>query len=335
MGGKLSFHPRNPQTLLTSAWRAVTGNIIRSNKVLQKYIVRHLQRLAGLLGSGFMLVVFDEAENLNSSVLYWLRQRQSLFEELALWTMFLSTKNCIPKPTPAQRDDPSRRQATKELSYLNPVIGLPLDIDSYRRFRDPVDREKEVKKPLEQFASCDHLTIFGRPLWRIHWDSRYARLVTFVTRKLLSGPKANTLDADHVFALLASRLCLDLVLNTDAAMLASNTVNSHLRLVIKIDQTDSTMKNLTPSEPIVAEVAASILMARRRPSVTKIPRNWVACLSTFCDQLLSPGLVEKGIKGKLYARLVLLLAKDYVTNAGIDSAPLPKGFGARSGRFLS
>jgi len=119
---------------------------------------------------------------------------------------------------PALKDDPSDRRATGQLSSLQPVLGLRLSIEARRRFRDPVQRQNEIKKPLEQFALCDHLTMFGRPLWRIHWDSGYIDLKTFVTRKLLSGPQAKTSNADHVFAILASRLCLDPNSHFDASV---------------------------------------------------------------------------------------------------------------------
>ena len=48
--------------------------------------------------------------------------------------------------------------------------------------------------------------------------------------------------------------------------------------------------------------------------------NWSDSIRTLAEALLDKGLIEKGLKGKLYARLILVLAHDWLR----EKAPQPK-----------
>src|SRR5205814_574508 len=66
------------------------------------------------------------------------------------------------------------------------------------------------------------------------------------------------------------------------------------------------MVTITPSEPIVAEAVADLLCRTEDDRY-----SWTNSITTLVDNLLSRGLVEKGIKGELFARLLCVLARDF------------------------
>jgi hypothetical protein len=68
------------------------------------------------------------------------------------------------------------------------------------------------------------------------------------------------------------------------------------------------LKTATPSEPVVAEVAASLLV--HNDGTTSDMKTWTACITTLSEQLLRRGLVNKGTKGELFGRLLCILARD-------------------------
>jgi hypothetical protein len=76
-----------------------------------------------------------------------------------------------------------------------------------------------------------------------------------------------------------------------------------MRVVISIDEVTGTMHTITPSEPILAKAAMDILCTGC---------NWAGSIDTLVRNLLEKGLVEKGLKGELYARLLLILSQDWI-----------------------
>jgi len=270
-----------------------------------------MKRFTGLINQGVVLVVFDEAANVDARVLYWLRRLQRMFDALPLWSLFLSRNNCIQTLVPADRQDYYSLIFDSKLRPLDPFLGLQLDFELHRRFRDRELHQDELRKPLALFATCGHLTMFGRPLWRQVSNNWYLEVSNFVTGKLLSAPHIDTENIDHVFAVLSSRLCLVPAKNTGGETLVSNAVNRHLRVATAfLNQTQSKLKITIPTEPIVAEAAASILTFR--PGIGA-DRLWPSCIRTFRARLLRGGLIENGVNGELYAQLLMVLARDYVS----------------------
>jgi hypothetical protein len=151
---------------------------------------------------------------------------------------------------------------------------------------------------------------YGRPLWRLYSDRTYEQLREFVQYKLLGGiVQYDPENRNHVFAAVASRVSLDPALNKDE--LASEAVNSHLRLVTAVDSHAGTIRTITPSEPVVADAVAALLLQQQYLSGDDRNNNWTTTINTLVENLLSRGLVEKGNKGELYARLMCILARDY------------------------
>jgi hypothetical protein len=186
-----------------------------------------------------------------------------------------------------------------------PFVALQLDVEDRRRMQNSAGREEELRKPLSTFAEPRHMAIFGRPLWYAYENA--GNMNNVAKLKLLGGEqrsKFNHNNKDHVFAALSFRLALDVCLqNPNSLSFTRTAVNSFMRVVISMDGDTGTMDTLTPSEPVLAKAAMELLCSEA---------NWTNSIRTLTTDLLEPGLIEKGQKGELYARLVLILAHDWV-----------------------
>ena len=189
-----------------------------------------------------------------------------------------------------------------------PFSSFELDIESKARIHQRF--EIELNKEISKFATVDHMTMFGRPLWRLYAKRPYNKLRAFVRMKMLGGNNFfSAYDVYHAFTAVASRVCMDLCVNTEKSLqFARETVDSHLRLLIGVDQEFRTFKTATPSEPVVADVAATLLV--RNDGTTSEMETWTACLHTLTSPLLGDGIIDKGTKGELFGRLLCILARD-------------------------
>ena len=128
-------------------------------------------------------------------------------------------------------------------------------------------------------------------------------------------PKFNIESSDHIFAALASRISLDPCLtNAEGVRLARNALNLHLRFVTALG-TSGWIETSTPSEPVIADAAAGLLM--REDSAKRT--IWAKSIRVLAEQLLGKSLVDKGTKGELYARLMCILARDYLLQGKVRS----------------
>ena len=110
----------------------------------------------------------------------------------------------------------------------------------------------------------------------------------------------NINSLDHIFAALASRISLNPWLNNDESVkLARNAVNSHLRFLRAVDSSTGWIKTATPSEPVIADAVAGLLMRETLPASLLRHTNWTKSIRVLTEQLLSKGLVDKGTKGEL------------------------------------
>jgi hypothetical protein len=283
----------------------------------------------------FLVIVFDEASSMIDTAshepcpgLYIALNRIiSCLKEYPLWSFFLSTESSIGQLVPpgnAKRigdsslDRSARLVLDKEkppLKRFPPFVALQLDVGDRRRMQNPDNRVEELRKPLSYFAKPKHMALFGRPLWYAYEDSEDMNDVAKL--KLLGGKQYSTFDPmnkDHVFAALSFRLSLDVCSqNPSSVSLIKTAVNSFMRIVISMDQETGTMDTITPSEPVLAKAAMEHLC---------LEANWTMSIRTLTKQLLEPALIDKGHKGELYARLVLILAHDLVRWEPVpESAP--------------
>jgi hypothetical protein len=273
-----------------------------------------------------LVLVFDEASSLMTvrpsaepqpGLYVALNRVISCLKKSRMWSFFLSTESLIGQLVPPSNvtrtgnylEDSSARlvlgKTNTPLKRFPPFVGLQLDVEDRRRMQNPKLREEELLKPLEKFAKLEHMALFGRPLWYAY-AGQDENMLDLAKLKLIGGRQYGCYDAtnpNHVFATLSFRLSLDVCLqNPSTIPLARTAVNSFMRVVISMDHETGTMDTLAPSEPVLARAAMEHLCSEK---------NWSKSIQTLSVELLEKGLIEKGRKGELYARFVLILAHDW------------------------
>jgi hypothetical protein len=129
--------------------------------------------------------------------------------------------------------------------------------------------------------------------------------VNLASLKILNGEVFDEKNANHVFAVLSQRLCLDPVLAcAEAIQLADRSVAHHMRLITGFSDDHSVCYTHSPSEPVLVLGAIDILYSAPPKRLGKV-------LSTLTHDLCRAGLVDKGVLGELGARILLLTARDY------------------------
>lgn len=274
-----------------------------------------LERLPPSDTSGLQgFFVIDEASHLvrdkNINLLVTFRRVLSFLKKLPVWAFLLSTESSIGILHPANELDGSSRVQTHSMLCVQPFYGLPLDLEASEKFNNARTKGIEIAKPLKDYNSRSHMTMLGRPLWAIYRRLDAEGIRSTALMKLLGGKNSfNPRDRNHVFAVLAFRVSLNPSMRTpESSALAQVQVMGHLRLIDRIDVDTARTTTCTPSEPLIAEAAASAL-----------ENNWLETLETFNNQLLLPGLLSAGLVGELYARMILIMARDSLT-------PLVEGF---------
>jgi len=133
----------------------------------------------------------------------------------------------------------------------------------------------------------------------------YEQLITVVRQKLLLAQTFDPKSKDQVLAVLGQRFILDICLgHVNAIATLDTAVSSHLRYCIETTDDRSWSFTRYPSEPFLSHVAADTLHGASSPQSI-----CGTALQTLRDIVVS-GLVEKGLRGELVCRLLLLLSKD-------------------------
>jgi hypothetical protein len=241
-----------------------------------------------------------------------LNRIMSCLREYRIWFFIISTESQVgdilppdevPRPSDYEKDSSLRfalPASETGLKRIPPFLAFPLNIEDVEAMQDS---KQELSKKLSEFGTQRHMAMFGRRLWYAYIDDPQG-MDTVAKKKLLGGVQIyNAQNVDHVFAALSFRLSLDACLyNPQAVHLVQNAVNSHMRVVLATDQRAGIMNTVAPSEPIIAVAAMKYLCTKS---------NWTASIDTLTE-LIEKGVVEKGLKGELYARLMLTLAHDWI-----------------------
>lgn len=279
-----------------------------------------------------LVIVFDEASGLlklcgpgklDTGLYHALHRIISCLKHLPIWFFFLSTESQLRMLLPANSiertddfaSDPSSRvgeEADSILERFPPFLAFQLDVENRRKMWDADSRKVELAMCLDEFAAPEHMAKFGRPLWHEYKPTEMKKLAK---TKLVGGNRStdgqrrrapyDPKDVNHVFAALSFRLSLDPCLETAAALpLVRTAVNSFMRVVISMNHEIGVMHTITPSEPVVAKAAMGFLCENNK--------NWSDSIWTLATELLEKALIEKGLKGELYARFLLILARDSI-----------------------
>ena len=299
-------------------------------------LIKNLKGFKRKAGEPVLVMVFDEASsllkldgsgNLDPGRYHALNRIISCLRKRSIWFFFLSTESQVGMLIPANdvertgdfSSDPSARIARSGGSSLErfpPFLGLQLDVEDRKRMLDSDSRTKELLKNMNEFAQPAHMAMFGRPLWFGYDPVEMNQLAKL---KLVGGVQEKAYDGKdvhHVFAALSFRLSLDVCLqNPRTLSLTRTAVNSFMRVVISMDQETGVLDTVTPSEPVVAKAAMEHLCEKD---------NWTDSIRTLAEELLDKGLIDKGLKGELYSRFILILARDWLQkNASLQKPIRP------------
>ena len=215
----------------------------------------------------------------------------------------------------------------KELRKLLPPY-IALDFD-----QNTVANQPETTATIGELQSIKHLANYGRPMYavlvlyegcrllHIRWKAHLPQecdddIVKFAPRKVTAGEPFDKRNKHHVFAVLSQRLCIEPVLvGSEAVALADRSVSHHMRLITGISDDRRIFYTHSPSEPILVLGAVNILYNMEDD------KGLGRVLETFCKDLCSAGLVEKGLTGELCARTLLILARDFAAPMERDRGP--------------
>lgn len=291
-----------------------------------------------------LVVVLDEAASLlreprssvsSPGIYVALNRVFSCLKEFPVWLFNLSTESEIEKLLPPEMsmvveahepDDYSTRSSARLLSprgrgpkqslrLLPAFVSFPLDVLDRSKMRHPENKTRELAKPMSDFVKPEHMMMFGRPLWQAYTNNVEA-MYALAKLKLRGGSSEHfdPKNVHHVFAALSFRLSLDACVENSACLpLLRTAVGAYMRVVIAVNQQTGFLDTVTPSEPILARAAMEHLCEGR---------NWYNSVLTLTNQLFRQGLIEKGLKGELFSRLVIILAQDWIREKNAPSRPL-------------
>lgn len=190
---------------------------------------------------------------------------------------------------------------------FEPFLSFDFDLGMKELMSKKSTRAVELSKSLKELASPKHYIRMGRPLWNTLSQRNDMAIVEYAAQCLFNAPIGTPLEHcmdstnfSHSFAAWSSILCLDPDMETvEAVSLMEKAVSSHLRVPVVWNSDLGLRKTRTASEPIVA--LAALLCLERGSNIG------VSFRRTF-KMLFGKGLVDKGEKGELLAKLVFALA---------------------------
>ncbi|KAJ6531943.1 hypothetical protein B0H19DRAFT_1189266 [Mycena capillaripes] len=255
----------------------------------------------------------DNGKSRHGSLLDSLSRICSLLVRDSFALVYASTNSWLGSLAPRPRDFPSKRDWERE--YLHaPITQLPFDVFAKNSFSELVKAANQSPQlsstsiPLMAVSRLEHLTRFGRPLWRAMYlklqpDSQ--DIVLYVRDKFCSP---NTVTERAKLAALAIRVILDFDTSREPArLLEAQLVRSHLRVAFVVPEHREFMFTGTPSEPLLVEAVSQFM----DPGGTNH-------LQTTAPDLLASfyaeGFLAKGERGEVVARLLWILARDAVSN---------------------
>jgi hypothetical protein len=129
-------------------------------------------------------------------------------------------------------------------------------------------------------------------------------VVQAASEKLFCGLPFNPHVENHVFAALAVRVGLEIGEGEASMRLAAEAVRSHMRLLTGV--VGQLVMTTSPSEPMLAIAAAEAL--------NDSSKTYQQAIKTLLNKLILRGLVlDRGLQGELYSRLLFMLARDKAT----------------------
>ncbi|KIY47465.1 hypothetical protein FISHEDRAFT_74576 [Fistulina hepatica ATCC 64428] len=215
--------------------------------------------------------------------------------------------------------------------HFPPYTALPFDLFAHE------DKVQVGRLTLKGISSFRHLMKFGRPLWHaLHkGGGSDAKIMTLARGKLTgkvsmeiafdphhgdptngiwemtAAPLEDTAEeVSRMLALVGARVLLTFNPASETArQQEAELVRNHMRIAFSIPEHREYMMTGAPSEPVLAE-AAAIEMYERNVSLIQI-----------ISKHTSRGLIEKGERGGLVARALLIRAFDFAVHSYMTGVP--------------
>jgi hypothetical protein len=223
--------------------------------------------------------------------------------------LFTDTTSRITNFQPLPGEDKSLRELQVQLGTAGEEHFEPLmyftTIDAYSRLYNTCASVENVADPAR-------LVNFGRAGWRdmyfIHTgrnlivaaETAGIKLINEVGRDTAENPW-NTRPASHaefikLLAVLAPRICL-----TAGAysIEASELIASHMAVLMRTDEHRHYLRMFYPSEPLLAEGAARLLLSY----------GWSQSLRAL-EHYVQTGVMDAGFRGELLTKIICLMAMD-------------------------
>ena len=105
-----------------------------------------------------------------------------MIKEEPIWSFFLSTQSNTEAVAPSRDLENSGRITAGELSHIEPFIAFRLDLEASKAMEHNYDAE--LRKPVLQFTTAEHMTMFGRSLWWAYKTMPPSKLRSFALDKL-------------------------------------------------------------------------------------------------------------------------------------------------------
>lgn len=128
--------------------------------------------------------------------------------------------------------------------------------------------------------------------------------------KLLGGRRYTKYNSDDKYDILAALFfCVTLDVyfkNLLSFLLVRTAINSHLRIVVSMDQSIGVIYIITLFEPVLALVTLKLLCKGN---------NWIGSIKILAQQLFQLGLVAKRLKKELFAHLMMIFTRDQIQSS--------------------
>ncbi|KAG8726427.1 hypothetical protein FRC10_007135, partial [Ceratobasidium sp. 414] len=235
------------------------------------------------------------------------------FRMLDLFVVFLSTNSKISIYSPPHLFWwSSRVRDEKTPGVQTPFCELPFD-----QWRGNQPLLSEGEHTLETVCKPKFMVRFGRPLFWTRYECGdvdvKANIVSFARMKL-AGKDRDVLDDTGRLAVLGVRIGLSFDRSrAEARLTEDRLVEGHMRVAFAIPKHREYIYADALSEPVLAEAAAQLMYINETWKSLKVLFDW-------CNH----GLIAKGERGELLARLLLTKAHDHVISPGLTPGGIPE-----------
>jgi hypothetical protein len=250
----------------------------------------------------------------------------SCCREWSIWFLILTRHAVLREINPEDRrrvkprskqvrfahDDKANPAFTESLcldSCEPPLVSMTNDLYVKVRVTEPDKYAREFTKPMAEFSQWTHLSSFGRPLWGSLVGAGAEAVRAAAKAMLLDGLGTTfspATDTQQVFAVLAALLDLEIWKHRNPATaqpFEEKAVSRHARVIVEAYvgyiKTGS-------ADPVLALAAWELLNS---------DDSFLPLSLEHLGDMLHDGMTSAGQRGQMYARLLVLLARNSFSSA--------------------